>query len=81
MGCAKAGPPPRAQGSPAALAPLQHRTAGLAGEGQAAFELLPEPVVGADGLLKALAQAADLHQVLLQQVLSWHSRGEGSGQG
>lgn len=53
---------------PPQLAPLQPRTAGLAGRGQAALQLLPEPVVGADGLLQALAQAADLQQVLLQQV-------------
>lgn len=68
-GCAKPPPTP----------PVQHCTAGLAGGGQAAFELLPEPVVGADGLLKALAQAADLHQVFLQQICPCHhSRGGGS---
>lgn len=54
------------------------RTAALAG--QAALQLLPEPVVGADGLLQALAQVADLHQVFLQQVCPCHSQGHSSGQ-
>lgn len=73
--------PPHAIAPPAAPAPVQHRTTGLAGGGQAAFELLPEPVIGADGLLEALAQAADLHQVFLQQVCPCHHQGDSSGQG
>lgn len=66
--------------APSSPSPMQHRTTGLAGGGQAALQLLPEPVVGADGLLQALAQVADLHQVFLQQVCPCHSQGHSSGQ-